>query len=780
MGPVFKAVKGIVHGHGNYHVFSYRHDFRKLWLGDETDGGADDETDAGITRILKKWNEESSEEYTVVIVWDGMPEEGDPDHINVGRFVSPHDWAMAASWIIYDKECLKDLKLRVLILKVDPSGSSFASGSLYAFQNALPWIQDYRVVGTEYLVTVTMEDMLATKCKGFGLPEFALVRQSFSPETRDLKMFVTDLSDPKRILTTHSDDDDQKDRRDVLLTRDLWKQHLLKAGTRHSVANLIAPTVLADGLPEDFRGGALKKISAGSLQREALISALSEVRILEKGTSGADNNSSYVLENERHDNVFGRQNNIKFVLVDDHFDLGYNHVLAYTLFGESEEGCWKENRYCWIRNGDAGKKTGCLTCYKNLDWLISQLEKVSISKWDQPRYLFKGECDVLFLDLRLWEDGNKGTRRKVIKQILFAAAKLLVKAEDVGDSCLKAALNEAKSLRKHKKVSPNFVKAFQTAKEAHESEDQDKFSPEALTLLPLLLSHIDRTLPIVLFTSSHQRVVSEMLQDYRNIITTFVKPLISGYGEEISPADSMKDLTNAIGKAIELHEARIAWERICGLEPKNADYIIIKEQNCKEPGETPVFTIFGDRGHRKRCGDVNFGRDKCRLIKRLAELFETCVFDNSVYESISQPWEFLECEIARCGPIYYEKIQTSSDRGKLANALKETRILKTHGKLERDEFTGVKPRWVAILQLLFLLDFLGAENYSRHETVESGLNGEPKPSDKTRKRVLWKLCNNVRDLQPRNFLHSDTEDAMLKLMTQNGLTPDKKGTGRQP
>ena len=286
-GPVFDTVQMIVDSRKNYHIFSYRHDFDELW------------PDGGITKKLKKWKGKK-EEQTVIIVWDGMPEDPDPNTINVGSFVSPHDWALAASWIIYSDPNLKGMKLRILILKVDPSGRSFASDSLFAFQNALPWIQDYRVAGApDDTAKDTM--MAALEEDPYTL---ARQRQALPPEYRDMGMFVEDLSKPGRILTTYTDDDLARQHY-IELTKNLWIQNLLKAGNRHSVANLVAPTVLADGLPTFVRDDALEKISEGSLLRRALISTLKEVGFLKTSGPGSSAASTGLLGQMSSDgNVF--------------------------------------------------------------------------------------------------------------------------------------------------------------------------------------------------------------------------------------------------------------------------------------------------------------------------------------------------------------------------------------------------------------------------------------------------------------------------------------------
>ena len=95
-------------------------------------------------------------------------------------------------------------------------------------------------------------------------------------------------------------------------------------------------------------------------------------------------------------------------------------------------------------------------------------------------------------------------------------------------------------------------------------------SPEALALLPLLLSHIDRTLPIVLFSSTHQRVVSELVAAYPNIISSFAKPLPNSHGLEDGAVmwgwHSVGALRAALNDAIDIHEGRVAWKRLCELQ----------------------------------------------------------------------------------------------------------------------------------------------------------------------------------------------------------------------
>ena len=696
-------------------VFSYKDeaDFACLW-------GLDNPSKDSITERLKCWAKEfDGKELTVVIVHDGMPQ-STRDIISVGDFVGPYDWALAASWSIYKNPCLQNLKLRILILNVHPSGGSFSSRSLFAFQNTLPWIQDYRVVGS------TKSEMV--KAVVAIAEDLSWLRQALPPESRDMKMFVEDLLNPKRVLTTYPEGDLERSR-DIELTKNLWSQNLLKAETRHSVANLVAPAILASGLPNAFSQKALDQISQGSLMRRALISTLREVGFLETNLPNSPTNQEGKLKRycKARGDVFGRLKNIRFVLVDDHFDRGYHHILGYTLFGKGylpEKVCLPKKAQPEDPSWTLMRRHHSLKCYKSLDWLIQTLdEEAPVCNWKQPRYLFDDTdagCNVLFLDLRLWEDENedenKESRSVEIQKVLCAAKRLL--------GCTPPT-----------EVSSEFARAFEAAQKT--CDDPDKFSPEALTLLPLLLSHVDRTLPIVLFTSSHQRVVLEMLQNCPNVITSFAKPLISGYGEPITPSHSISDLEEAIEKAINLHEARIAWKRISELDPQPR--------------------LFSNNTQTNEVREV--------LRARIGMLFERCLYTRgpfSPFEEIDKPWELLEelvVQTPSLSPILFRGV------GRLTSALNENRNARTHGGLIKEEFDRDpdRTRQVLVLQLLFLLDFLGRDAARGDRDDWDDPQTLVCSSERGLGRVLCNLAESVHKPLQRQWLDESTELALTKL-----------------
>lgn len=73
--------------------------------------------------------------------------------------------------------------------------------------------------------------------------------------------------------------------------------------------------------------------------------------------------------------------------------------------------------------------------------------------------------------------------------------------------------------------------------------------PPEETLLPRLLSLLDPTLPIVIFSSTHRSELIDPFRDYGNIITTFRKPILSGLTTDW--VEIVKELHLDFGSALE-------------------------------------------------------------------------------------------------------------------------------------------------------------------------------------------------------------------------------------
>jgi hypothetical protein len=84
-----------------------------------------------------------------------------------------------------------------------------------------------------------------------------------------------------------------------------------------------------------------------------------------------------------------------------------------------------------------------------------------------------------------------------------------------------------------------------------------------LTCLPLLITFLDPSCPIVIFSSSQMQSVLGEFGPFANIITTFSKPVFGRYAtESISPRTYVLQLKSALLRAFEIHEERLLWDRL--------------------------------------------------------------------------------------------------------------------------------------------------------------------------------------------------------------------------
>ncbi|MEQ1887496.1 MAG: hypothetical protein ABL967_20735 [Bryobacteraceae bacterium] len=87
----------------------------------------------------------------------------------------------------------------------------------------------------------------------------------------------------------------------------------------------------------------------------------------------------------------------------------------------------------------------------------------------------------------------------------------------------------------------------------------------ALTLFPLLLSLADPSLPIVIFSSTHQLEAVHAFADRPNVITCFSKPIVTGYAGAHAGAAAVDGLIQALQQAATLCRVRPVWRSIAKL-----------------------------------------------------------------------------------------------------------------------------------------------------------------------------------------------------------------------
>lgn len=635
-------------------IFSYTYDFEYLWGLNEGTKGL-----GGIINGLTA-SRQNNNELTVLIVWDGMPQSSSDQVVSVDNYLTPYDWAVALSIALY-KQGSASIKLQILILDVasQQSGKSFIQQSFFGFHNVFPWIQDYRpiAIGNEFDGEMVLDSD--------DRDAYSLLRQAIPPGRQDVDHLIRDLHDSGYIQTTFSGDGiPRNDYLNVIV--ESWRQQFLRAGDRHKVANLIAPMVLAAGLPKDVRRYAQYLIAKNSMHHQALNEVLKLIDLLETEKNNSDDTKAGKLISD--DGVFKWwRAGVRFMLIDDQCRTGYHHILACILFGtdydhkasDDRDGLWNFKR----------RNEGALSCAEDTSFILNALNQCeSVRDWNLPRVLDIPGCDVLLLDLRLWLESVK-VKRNILRNIIKTCSRL----------------------NSSKLNDPAFKRAFHAAERVVSGDEVSDV--DALVLLPLLISHYDPSLPVVLFSSTHQREVIELVSHRRNIITTFSKPVLSGSGEEPSPSYIIKNLRLALDHALNLHEMRWVWKQL---------------PIVKLVGELQIFDAQSKK-HRKIVHKYKDDGLKTRFVRMYTDYLQT----GRYYDFISLPYEFLESALKENENfVHFNSRNALISRNAIANALKFLRHRKAHGQ-QRPQARGEENVWrrCAIIEFKLLLDFMMNKKY---------------------------------------------------------------------
>lgn len=652
-------------------VFSYHRDFEFLW-GLHQDGGLKDVVDNVITASykhnLKKASEYIVNELTLVVVWDGIPD-SDGSPMNIGGYVTPFDWAVMFSCCLFraaigslNKDKPKP-KVRILILdlKSHEYGTSFGVKAFQALHGQFPWIQIYRPIGKDSLksVAITRGD------------EFTHTRAALPLDAFGFEDFIEDLLHTDRILFTYHEDDDADRQNYLEIAVGLWGNHLVKPGDRHTVANMIGPLMLACGFSNKHqRDRIVKAITEDSPLRNALAELVYTTGLASREI--AQGGSTAGILQAGKPGRLGRGNNLKFILIDDQYASGFHHILASLIFGDKytpTEALPKTERW-----ESSFPSCGSIQCYCQAEALLKILLQLqAITNWDMPKKLnLPDNGDILLLDLRMWTEDDQ--KQKFFDTLIKVCAKL-----NVNSLCSK---------------DSSFKQAFEAVNGKNPNETY------ALVLLPLLLSHYDPSLPIVLFSSTHQRAVIEMVAHRPNIITDFSKPLLGNYVQITEAGDFLKDLRVALENAIQLHEARIIWERIVNLNTVAPEFYIKKEINNHKVEY--FFNQSSSRGNQ-----MNYPLTAEEIQKQLGYYFQHYILQAVYFDFVSIPWEFIEGSFLIANPDGKGRFDVTDTGGIF---LKKLRHKKAHGYLT--DLLGTLHlnyenwRCLSILEFLVFIDFL--------------------------------------------------------------------------
>lgn len=506
-------------------VYSYRHDFAALW---SLVGHTPYEPGAWIL---------SPNEHSLYVVHDGLPE-GIQAH---AKHLTPYDWAIALSCRLEKSDTRPRLRIVIVDLALEKMRGRFGFEACNMVRAAIPWIQVVIPVGAFHLPSRLL-------CDGeFGPHAVRYLRPALPLGTYDLSDLVYDLVSGQPGACTLCDGTSRVDPQAASLAsiKALWSAEFTRAEERHHISNQVAPLYIAAGFPQDLEpaaGGV-----EGHLATTALVSLLRAIEVLPDTTGPAraqiplQGLVGYRQFSKEAPDPFLKLRDLQVLLIDDQFKLGYHHILA-TLFYGSSYVPNREAVTCFRYSGPGGSGPVHLEADERWDPLIAALEASGpIADWRAPRifrYRDDFRPDVLFLDLRLWAEDDVRGRSAFFSRLKRASSAM------GGDRIRNPAVREALQAADHVLANP-----------------AGQIAPAALALLPLLLSHYDPSLPLVVFSSTHQSVVNELLAERPNVVTRFMKPVVSGY-REASPAETVIALRKATEDALDSATIRAPWERL--------------------------------------------------------------------------------------------------------------------------------------------------------------------------------------------------------------------------
>lgn len=542
-----KVIFGAADGNASIRIVSYQNDFKYLWG----------------TKFYKWVN--FGGEKTIVLVWDGMPEKENSYPLNTTRYLTPLDWAVYFSLSIE-----KDIKtgnkeypsVRLFIIDFESKRNSNADSVKFFNQyqkgdvKALPWV---RLIAPnpadEYWC---ISDLIANLLSKDKNADFYL------PSMRD-SIKQSDLEFIQRYWASAFVNTKEK-------------------GDHHSLSNIIGPLILANaGYKDDTHIKALKQmLVALGLAPEIEIPEKQEKKKKLKKVYSLSELPQIIEQPDLIEHSLQRLNssglkNIDLMLLDDMaLKEGWGEVLCsflnidYNPNAGELKPIGKENIEGININIYASTGAG---------WLVEKINK------NDQRYRFDicpngkntiNPAQILFLDLRLFSGQDKQAEKAFIESLLPIAKQYQCSADepyttdDGNNTPLPWCGFTVGEIEVIKKWLDNPAR-----------ETAEYFI--VLTLLPRLIALTDFSLPIVLFSSTGKREITERLKPYGNIITSFDKPRFFGQSGENIVKDTKEKFNTAFNKALDLIVGRVLCANLNNEKIKVPEKIKLNHTNNGKP-----------------------------------------------------------------------------------------------------------------------------------------------------------------------------------------------------
>lgn len=238
---------------------------------------------------------------------------------------------------------------------------------------------------------------------------------------------------------------------------------------------------------------------------------------------------------------------VEFVLVDDQYRNGWGQVLCNALGAKFEDDGQRGLHHIGV-TPDGGLN---VSVSASAEFLLDKLERA-------------GAGDLRF-GLRL---GTEGLAREILLLDLRLFEGLSLR-EEAAFIARGAAIARARFRQRRGLPYPGFTDSeldsidswLERARLCGGAEADAQLRAEAtylraLALLPRLVALTDLSLPVIIFSSTGQREITELLKEYGSIITTFEKPRLFGYQQEDLRARTRASFRSAVERAEQLLAAK--------------------------------------------------------------------------------------------------------------------------------------------------------------------------------------------------------------------------------
>lgn len=467
-------------------VFSYRRDFAALWgIGNSAgkSGGLNAVASGLAGRVL-----------TLVVVWDGIPA-GNTGPVATAGYLTPIDWAVALSLTVQHSVSVGKRNvssadypsLRILVLDIASQSITNSSSDLFVRQfpkrdvMSMPWIRLFSPVvdgdngwGAEKLI-----DNLAST-----------VSRNYVPTMRE----VFGNAKP-----------------DLDAVRRLWSTFLTKpieADDHHAIANLIGPMLLmGDTSQDDSNMQALR----------CLMEAIGLVpRKFRDGMEEDDVGTGRAILREGHAWYVkdSREKKLKLLVLDDQWRQGWGEVICRAVGVPYQSVAGDGSGLVSLGLNASGIE---VKAAESAEWLIQKLEENGAN---DRRFKLSLDDDadaeeLLFLDLRLFSGKPIKDEANFIERLAHIAERFPAGGKSPWPGFTADELSR--------------VREWTTLANENGATNELRNDPRyhvALTILARIISLVDLSYPVVLFSSTGKKRIVEPLRGYGNVITIFGKPEI--------------------------------------------------------------------------------------------------------------------------------------------------------------------------------------------------------------------------------------------------------------